>query len=117
MKTRFAITLVATAMALASATATATLKNVENAYESDAAHVLLPSSGGGQVIIRACPGCKAVVLRVNRDTAYLTGSPSAPVSLAALRAAADADGADHRLLTVFYNIESGVVTRIVLGAG
>ncbi len=117
MKTRFGIMLAATALALASATATAKLKNVENAYESDTAHVLLPSSSGGQVIIRECSGCKPVVLRVNRDTTYQIAGSGAPVSLDALRAAAAADAADSRLLIVFYNLDSGVVTRIVLGAG
>ena len=116
MKNRTWIALAAAA-ALWSGAAQSTLKNVENAYETDAGHVLLPSSASGQVVIRQCAGCKPVVLRVNQATSYFVGAPSAPVSLDVLRKAAGADGADKRLLTVFYNLDSKFVTRIVLSAG
>lgn len=116
MKTRIALTLAAT-LALWSAAAPAALKNVENAYESEARQVTLPANPRGQVVIRACTGCKPVVLRVDDQTRYLVGAMNPPVSLAELRAAAAADGADKRLVTIFYNLESGIVTRIVLSAG
>lgn len=118
MNTRISLIVAATALALWSAAAPAKFKNVENAYESDASHVSLPGNASGQVVIRECDSCKPVVLRVDKLTRYFVGSPSSPpVSLDALREAAAADSAGSRLLTVFYSLESNVVTRIVLGAG
>ena len=118
MNTRISLVIAAAALALWSAAAPAKLKNVENAYESDASHVSLPGNASGQVVIRECAGCKPVVLRVNNQTLYYLGEASSPpVSLDAVRKAAAADRAGSRLLTIFYSLESKVVTRIVLGAG
>lgn len=118
MSTRTSLIVAAAVLALWSAGASADWKNVENAYESDTAHVSLPGNAGGQVVIRECSSCDPVVLRVNNQTAYFLGRVSSPpVSLAALRKAAAADPAGSRMLTVFYSLESNVVTRIVLGAG
>jgi hypothetical protein len=115
MKTAIRIALV-TAAALWSLAAAATIENVENAYESDTQHVSLPSGPGGTVVIRECSTCKPVRLRVNRETRYFVGAANAPVTLDALRAAVAAKGKAERLLTVFYSLESGLVTRIVLSA-
>jgi hypothetical protein len=116
MNTRLSITLAV--CVLWSAAALAGWKNVENAYESEPALVTLPSTASGQVVIRACTGCDPVILRVDNRTRYVIGRASSPpVSLAALRQAAAADGAADRLLTVFYDLETNIVTRIVLSAG
>ena len=106
----------AAAAALWSGAAQGTLKNVENAYETDAAHLLLPSSPSGQVVIRGDAAGKSIALRVNEQTHYLLGAPATAVSLDALRQAAAAKGADQRHVVVFYNIDSRLVTRIVLSA-
>ena len=90
-----------------------TLINVENAYETDAAHVRLPDDEHGQVTIRDCASCKAIILQVNRDTRYLVSASAPAVSLEQLRKAAA--GAGGRLMIVFYKLDSKVVTRIVLG--
>lgn len=109
--------ILAAALALATGTATATLKNVENAYETDARSVSLPASVGGRVVIRECATCKPVSLRTGSATRYFVGAGSAaPVSLKQLREAAAADKDGDRLLVVFYSLETNVVTRIVLGA-
>jgi hypothetical protein len=113
------VPLIATAAALAlhAVPAAATLKNVENAYEGDARSVTLPANGSGRVLIRECDRCKPVTLRVDAATRYFVGtSAAAPVTLKQLRDAAAADPAGTRLLTVFYSLETNVVTRIVLGA-
>lgn len=106
----------ATAAALWSLAATATIENVENAYETDTQHVLLPAGPGGEVVVRECSSCKPVRLRVNRDTRYFVGAATTPVTLDALRAAAAAKVKAERMVTVFYNLETGYVTRIVLSA-
>ncbi len=117
MNTRISL-IVAAALALWSIAGSASIKNVEDAYESDAAHVTLPANASGQVAIRECAACKPVVLKVNNQTRYILGAASSPpVSLEALREAAAADGAESRLLTIFYSLDSGFVTRIVLAAG
>jgi hypothetical protein len=117
MKKFFGVTLSATVLALWSVTAPASLENIENAYESDVAHIMLPTSSTGRVILRECSNCKPVVMNVSADTVYLVGSANPPVSLAELRAAANADGGGSRLMTVFYNLKTGVITRIILSAG
>lgn len=115
MNARIRLALIVTA-ALWSAAVPATIENVENAYETDTRHVLLPAGAGGEVVIRPCATCKPVRLRVNRDTLYFVGPTATPVTLDALRAAATAKGQPERMLTVFYSLESGYVTRIVLRA-
>jgi hypothetical protein len=115
MRNRFRLALV-TAAALMSAAALATVTNVENAYETDTGQVRLPSNPRGQLVIRECAGCKSVVLRVNGETRYLLAPSREPVTLEALRQAVAAAGDDDRLLTVFYNLETGYVTRVVLSA-
>ena len=56
-----------------------TLKNVENAYESDAGHVLLPANAGGQVIIRECAELQARrAPRERRDGLFLGRVARAP---------------------------------------
>ncbi len=117
MHTRITITLAAAALALWSAAATASLKNIENAYESDTAHVTLPSAPGGSVVVRECDQCKPVRLRSDRRTAFFVGSAGTPVTLAALRAAAAEPRDAPRMLMVFYNLDTGVVTRVVLSDG
>lgn len=117
MHTRFAITVACAVLALSSAASMATITNVENAYESDTAHVVLPSAPGGRVVIRECASCKPVVLRADRATAYFVGAGAPPVTLAELRAAVGRVDGAARLVTVFYRLDTGVVTRIVLSNG
>jgi hypothetical protein len=107
----------AAAATLWSLGAPAALENVENAYETDTARASLPANAGGQVVIRECASCKSVVLRVDRNTRYFIGTPGAagqPLPLAKLRAAVAAAAGTERMLTVFYDLETGFVTRIVL---
>lgn len=112
---RFLVAATIATMATWSAGAIAELKNLENAYESDPSRVVLPSGVNGQVVVSPCSGCSPVVLRVNNATIYrIGGSKAPPVKLEELRLAAAADGAKRRLLTVYYDIESNVATRIVL---
>jgi hypothetical protein len=88
--------------------------NLENAYEASAGDVRLPSNPRGQLVIRECSGCKPVLLRVNPETRYLLAPSREPVTAEALRAALDAAD-DERLMTVFYSLQTGFVTRVVLG--
>lgn len=116
MKVSTASLLLGLLLAFGAGTASAKLRNIENAYEGDIRSVTLPDNASGQVVVRECPTCKPVVLRVSNSTRYYVGLPSsAPVSLQRLRKAAAAAGGE-RLLTVFYSLETNVVTRIVLGA-
>ncbi len=111
MNRSFWIALAATA-ALWSAGAQSALRNIENAYEIKVSQMLLPDSPTGQVIIRQCSSCKAVLLGTNASTTYQIGLRSPPVPMAQFRAEAQKDG--NRLVVVFYGIDSKVVTRMVL---
>lgn len=114
MKDPIGIPLIVLAL-LCSSAALASLKNIENAYETDAGRTTLPNNARGQFVIRECAACKPVVLRVNKETQYLLGQAREKVGLAALRAAVSADKNATQMITVFYNIDSGFVTRVVLG--
>lgn len=103
-----------TAAALTSVAGFADVVNIENAYETDTGQLSLPSNPRGQVVIRECSGCKPVVLRVNRETRYLLAPSREPVTLATLRGAVAAGGDSDRMVTVFYNLQTGFVTRVVL---
>jgi hypothetical protein len=116
MSKRFTPSLAAAALVLAGATATAGITNVENAYETSADRVSVPSTANGQLTVSECSGCKPVVLRVNAETQYLIGAQAPPVTQEDMRKALRAQGADKRLLTVFYRLDNNVVTRVVLRA-
>jgi hypothetical protein len=102
----------AAAAALWSTGAQSTVKNVENAYEITVSQMLLPDAANGQVIIRRCSSCAAVLLRTDAATAYQLGARFKPVSLADFRAAAKKDG--NQMVVVYYRLDSKVVTRMVL---
>ena len=104
------------ALALWSGAAQSALTNLENAYETDMAHVRLPSGTPGDLVVDPCPACQSVRLKVNAQTQYRVGRSSPPVSLTAFRQAVETQGAEKRLLVVYYNLESLIVTRIVLSA-
>lgn len=117
MRKRFSVILAAIGLA-ASAAAQAVVTNVENAYETSASHVSLPSIAHGQLVITECAGCKAVVLHVDEGTLFLVGGlRGQAVSLTEMRQALRAPGADKRLLMIFYQLDNNVVTRVVLSAG
>lgn len=92
-----------------------TLKNIENAHEAAVSEVSLPAHTAGQLVIRHCSGCKPVVPRVDAATRYFIGTLDTPVSLKALRKAAQAPTATHRPMMIFYSLDGGQVTRILLG--
>ena len=93
----------------------AALIQIEQNYELGLNEVTLPRSAAGQVVVRQCAECDPAVLRVNGSTRYFLESRSNPVSLAELRAAADASRDPVQTgVFVFYKPETGVVTRIIL---
>ncbi|GMW07198.1 MAG: hypothetical protein QY320_11095 [Gammaproteobacteria bacterium] len=113
MKNRIRLALVAAAT-VASAAAFADATNLEDAYEAAAGDVRLPSNPRGQLVIRECSSCKPIVLRVDAGTRYLLAPSREPVAVEQLRTAIEAADDDDRLLTVFYSLKTGFVTRVVL---
>jgi hypothetical protein len=92
-------------------------RNLENAYETTLELASLPAGPAGGLTVRECRSCKPVTLRVTSATRYVVGQANAaPVSRAAFREASAAPEAASRLLTVFYSLDTGLVTRIVLSA-
>jgi len=96
-------------------TAEAALRNIENAYETSPRLVSLPADQAGLLTVRECPRCASVTLRTGRQTRWMLGAGGpGEVTLAKFREAS-ALNAD-RLLTVFYDIKTRLVTRVVLSA-
>ncbi len=115
MTRKIAVFAVTALFALAAAPATAGAENVENAYESTVGGVSLPAGPGGTLMVRECDRCKPVSLRVVSDTRYIVGTPASPsVTLAAFRQASSDPRYARNLLTVFYALKTGTVTRVVL---
>jgi len=110
--------LFAGALVLTASVAFASLEVLEKAYELKRDQVIsLPRSAGGQLSIRTCRKCDAIVLRVNGDTRYYL-SPS-PIDLPLKDwLAEDASAGDKgKFIYVFYGVNDNIVTRMVLDTG
>ncbi len=102
-------------LALVTGQAAARTENLENAYESTIGGVSLPAGLGGTLQVRECDRCKPVSLRVAATTRYFVGTPaSPPVALAEFRKATADPRHARNLLTVFYDLKTNTVTRVVL---
>ncbi len=103
--------LIAIAASLASTCAIAALEPLEESIETALTSVTLPAHEASQVVIRECPSCDAAVYRVTARTRYAIGNSA--VSLDELRATAS-NGGSQSLVYIFYGVDDGFVTRIVL---
>ena len=113
-RTTIITTLTIAAVMLAwSGPAGAALDLIEQAYELSSKDVRLPAHSASRVVIRQCEGldCDTVKLSVDEDTSYHLGTGTDAVSLSDFRQAAK--GGD-KLIYLFYDADSGVVTRIIL---
>jgi hypothetical protein len=90
------------------------LKNIENAYEVEAAAVLLPETAGGQMMVHPCPSCKTVFLPTDANTQYKVGPGGSAMSLADFRAAVKKS--PKGLCTIIYRLDNKVVTHVNLAA-
>lgn len=95
--------------------ASAALTLVERAFEITASQLTLPLVESGLVVVAPCSDCKAVTLRATPETLYFAASSGGEaLTLAEMREAVRAPGADRELLFVFYRVEDNIVTRIEL---
>ncbi len=110
--------LIAVAGTLIGAANARTLEVVEGAYEAVLGDVTLPDSADGSIVVRMCGTCSPTRLPVDSGTKYIgvDGRPKALVDFLAdaelLRGATD--GEHTTGVGVFYDIETGRVTRIRL---
>ena len=112
MMTRTILVSVALAFSLLVAqTGNALLIEKEDAYEVFSKNVILPSDNVGNLILRQCSGCDAVVLRVNAGSKAFIGKEQVTF-LELKKKAASA----NKTMYVFYTIDEKVVTRVVLRA-
>lgn len=95
-------------LSLLAATANAILIEIEDSREIDAATVTLPGSTAGYLLFKPCGQCASVSMQVNIDTQYFLGGQE--VTLNVFRQDAELEG----LMNLFYEPESGIVTRIEL---
>lgn len=95
----------------------AALEIVEEAHEVELARIELPTHALGQVGFPPCARCERIRLRVDEATRYvLAGAPGA-VTLESFRdEAARRAGTPDNVVYVIYDVESRVVTRLVLDA-
>jgi hypothetical protein len=103
-------------LAAGDAAAVRTVELVEGAYELVLSDAVLPSSIAGSLLLKPCPDCDTVTLRVDGETTYHVGASR--VALPDLHAVAGrlrAAGADKTTpLGVFYDRETRRVTRVRL---
>lgn len=95
-------------------TAQAALVPLEESLEMGLDQVTLPAHSAGRVVIRECGDCSPQLMPVNGSTSYYLGAERR-VTLRELQDAAD--GVRKKQLAgvyVFFEPETGVVTRIVL---
>ncbi len=84
------------------------IQMIEEALELSMDRVTLPGTLGGSISVRKCAKCVPDYLPLNGATALLIGD--SPASLADFRKASR----DSRGIYIFYDIKTGVVTRMVL---
>ena len=97
-------------------TAQAALRALEEAYELNASLVeRWPSSDVGSLVLRPCPNCEPVMLRVDANTLYRLGMRGAVITRAELveRQALLRDRR-NTFVYVFYEPGSRIATRVVL---
>jgi len=96
-----------------------TLEVVEGAYEAVLGDVTLPDGADGSLVVRMCATCTPTRLRVDAGTRYI-GVNGAQKPFADFVADAEllraAGGEDSTGVGIFYNLETGRVTRIRLYA-
>lgn len=101
--------------ALTVGSAEAALGHIEDAYELALDQIQLPGQPTGALVLRTCPACPPVSLRVTAATTWHAGTGTRPVSqaevLRQVRAAAARPGV---LVYVYYQPRTRVVNRVVL---
>lgn len=86
----------------------ARLTAVTYAAEAVAGSVTLPTSPAGALVMAPCAGCAPKSFLTTLDTQYFVGKE--PVTIAQLQAAKLKS--PQSILTVSYNIKTGVVTQV-----
>ena len=108
MMVRLITALLLNALLLLAAPAEATLQALEQAIETTTRAVSLPE-GGGTLIVKRCPGCDSLLLKITEQTAsYVNDEQVQYKDLQ--RLASRSIGS----LVVFYEPESRQITRLVL---
>ena len=112
------IMLIAVAGVLIGVANARTLELVEGAYEAVLGDVTLPGSADGSIVVRMCATCTPTRLDVDASTRYIGADgrqkPFADFLADAARLSAVTDGERTTGVGVFYNLETGRVTRVRL---
>jgi hypothetical protein len=93
------------------------LKVVEHAAEVPFSRIDWPGSETGTVRFSLCTGCTLYTARLSAETRYLVNHRPVPYvdfAAAVKRAQDSAEIANRTLVGMFYDIESGQLTRISL---
>lgn len=116
----FRLTLIIAVLATAAGGASAAprvLAQLEGTYELALVDVQGPEAASGFVRLYTCPSCASRTHRVDAATRYILGGRELPFDefssyLAGMRASEST--ARNVLVGIFYDLESSVVTRIVV---
>jgi len=92
------------------------LGHPEASYELSLKDLRMPSSSAGSVTLRTCAACQSVTHRVDGATIYLAGNTPMllPDFLNYAQSLSAANPDDRVLVGVYYDVESAVVTRIIV---
>ena len=109
------LTALITVAAIAAGTADARdLAMIEGAYEATLGSVTLPQSTAGTTILKPCPECDSVGIRVDSRTVFQIAGQSLPLPdfLGLVDEVRGRDGGDASLVAIYYHLETNVVTAI-----
>jgi hypothetical protein len=81
----------------------------EDAYETDSAQVMLPSTIVGSIFVRNCEICNQDPFQLSDETKFVIGSQMVPYS--EFKRAVEAG---HRIMTVMYKPHTRRVTRLLM---
>jgi hypothetical protein len=112
--------LIATAGTLISTAGARTLEIVEGAYEAMLGDVQFPAGIAGTLRVRMCQGCESKVLQTDGTTLYFVADGrQTPLAdfLAEVERVRAAGGEGSSAVGVFYSLETGRVTRVLLHTG
>lgn len=109
--------LLAACLGMAGVAAAQSLIMTEGAYELNLRYVTFPGGGAGTLTFRRCDSCNVESARVTPATRYSTSiglldQPSFQQRVEEVRDETAVEG--NASVTVFYSLQSGDVTRIVL---
>ena len=87
-----------------------TFRIVEQAVETSTLSISVPDGNAGSIAVKACSGCKPLLLKLTPGTRYLIGKAEVPYA----EFVALARGSTNHGLGVFYDGKERRITRLII---